>query len=120
MSSEFYRDPYSSPKRYGLTLIGEISFSDEPYQFELGVVWHDPAHRVFYYAEDGGCSCPSPFEHVTAVEQLGAPLTLPDLTGRLRGLAHRGYGSPPETPLPVQVSAVLARARDAALGPVSP
>lgn len=55
-------DVYYSPGKYGLTTIGEIDWSDGCYQFDLTVVWKREADGRFLYADNSGCSCPSPFE----------------------------------------------------------
>lgn len=106
-------DVYSSPERVGLEVVGEVSFDDDSYQFDLGVVWWHPERRVFFYAEDSGCSCPSPFEDYGDVEALGELLPLPALTAKLRGLQAREWSATDE-PVPVQVSRILDRARELA------
>jgi hypothetical protein len=55
-------NPYYKPEAFGLTQVFSIDFSDGCYQFDLLVVWKDADGRL-YYAEDSGCSCPSPFEN---------------------------------------------------------
>lgn len=55
-------DIYYAPEKFGLTTIGEVDFSDGCYQFDLTVVWRRDSDGVFVYADDSGCSCPSPFE----------------------------------------------------------
>ena len=104
---------YYDPEQLGLQTVGEISFDDDSYQFDMGVVWWHPEQRRFYYAEDSGCSCPSPFEDFTTIESLGEPLDLGGLTAKLRALRPKEYGYPDE-PLPVRVSRVLQRATEIA------
>lgn len=41
--------------------IGEVDFASG-YEFDKTVVWRRKADGVFLWAEDNGCSCPSPFE----------------------------------------------------------
>ena len=53
---------YYDPEKFGLKTVGEIDWSDGCYQFDLTVVWQRELDGVFVYAEDSGCSCPSPFE----------------------------------------------------------
>lgn len=53
---------YYDPEKFGLTTIGEIDWSDSCYQFDYTVVWQRASDGRFVYAEDSGCSCPSPFE----------------------------------------------------------
>jgi hypothetical protein len=56
---------YYDPDEYGLETFGEIDWSDGNYVFDLTVVWRRTADGVFLYADDSGCSCPSPFENTT-------------------------------------------------------
>lgn len=61
-------DPYNQPESFGL----EIVFSDDQggaYQFDMFVVW-ESEDGTLYYATDSGCSCPSPFNRITEVDQL--------------------------------------------------
>lgn len=53
---------YSEPEKFGLTTVGEIQWGEACYDFNLTVVWRRDADGAFLYAEDTGCSCPSPFE----------------------------------------------------------
>lgn len=53
---------YYEPEKYGLKPIGEIDWSSGSYEFDLTVVWQRELDGVLVYAEDSGCSCPSPFE----------------------------------------------------------
>lgn len=55
---------YSSPEKFGLTLIGEIDWSDGCYNFDYTVVWKREFDGKFVYGEDSGCSCPSPFDDI--------------------------------------------------------
>lgn len=54
----------------GLAYLGEISWDDGCYQFDLTAVWYSIDMGQLYYADDSGCSCPSPFENISTVEQL--------------------------------------------------
>lgn len=60
---------YYSPELAGLVPIGEIDWSDGCYVFDYTAVWKREFDGRFVYAEDSGCSCPSPFE-ATRVEDL--------------------------------------------------
>lgn len=74
---------YYSPEKFGLEIVGTINWVNEPYTFNLTVVWRRPADGQLFYASDAGCSCPSPFEDshldnitaATAHEISGALLT---------------------------------------------
>lgn len=63
-------DPYYQPEDFGLTSIGEVSWDNEFYQFDLTAVWRNNETGVIYYADDSGCSCPSPFEDFHDVSDL--------------------------------------------------
>lgn len=81
-------DVYNSPGKYGLDSVGCVEWHDEPYSFNLTGTWRDPATGVLYWADDSGCSCPSPFEDYTDRESLttGTPDELgAHLAGRLEG-----------------------------------
>jgi hypothetical protein len=62
-------DMYSSPEKFGLTMIGEIDWSSGSYEFDLTVVWKRESDGRFVYAEDSGCSCPGYFEN-SGIEDL--------------------------------------------------
>lgn len=53
---------YYSPEKYGLEIVGQVDWTDEAYQFDMTVVWRRVADGQLLYADDSGCSCPSPFE----------------------------------------------------------
>jgi hypothetical protein len=55
-------DLYYSPEKLGLATIGEVEWGDGCYSFDLTVVWRDVETGVLYFADDSGCSCPSPYE----------------------------------------------------------
>ena len=57
-----YSNPVSNPGHYGLTLIGDIEWTDEAYSFDTTVVLRN-AEGKLCYIEDSGCSCPLPFEN---------------------------------------------------------
>jgi len=62
-------DLYYQPEAFGLQTIGEVEWNDESYSFNFTVVWQskeDP--KVFYWAQDSGCSCPAPFEDFTSLD----------------------------------------------------
>jgi hypothetical protein len=57
-----YPTIFASPAAFGLESFGSIDWSDGGYDFDYIAVWRDLGTGTFYYAEDSGCSCPSPFE----------------------------------------------------------
>ena len=67
-------DVYYDPASYGLTVVGQIDRSDGCYCFDLFLVWRDIITGSLFFAEDGGCSCPSPFEGIGRDDmQTGSP-----------------------------------------------
>lgn len=65
-------DVYSNPGKHGLEMVGEVEWDDEAYSFNLTAVWRDPQTGQLYWADDAGCSCPSPFEDASGRESLTA------------------------------------------------
>lgn len=52
---------FYDPAKFGLETVGTVDYSSGSYEFEYLAVWKDASGQL-YYAEDSGCSCPSPFE----------------------------------------------------------
>lgn len=65
----YNKNVYYNPEKFGLTTIGEISWHEPDYDFNLTVAWHDAKGKL-YWASDSGCSCPSPFEDFNSLEDL--------------------------------------------------
>lgn len=63
------RNIYYSPEAFGLTVVGELNDPNASYSFDDFVVWQHTDGRLFY-ASDSGCSCPSPFEEISGIEDL--------------------------------------------------
>jgi hypothetical protein len=66
----FDPDPYGQPEKFGLTMIGEVEFSEPDYSFDFAIVLAD-GDGALYWARDSGCSCPSPFEDHRFPEDFG-------------------------------------------------
>ena len=62
-------NPYYDPKPLGLTVVTSGDDPDAFYSFDMFVVWTDG--KDLFYAQDSGCSCPSPFEGVEPVKATG-------------------------------------------------
>lgn len=60
---------YDNPEKYGLTEVGGFDGWNEIYSFDKFVVWKDES-GVYYWAEDSGCSCPTPFEYYDSTDLL--------------------------------------------------
>ena len=52
---------YYNPERYGLTVIGEVSWHLPSYDFDFTLVLADE-EGTLWWSRDSGCSCPAPFE----------------------------------------------------------
>lgn len=81
-------DVYMQPEHFGLETVGTVSWDDEPYQFDLTIVLRDRDGRL-YWASDSGCSCPSPFEDFTSIEDLRTGTVyqlIQELTDRCEGM----------------------------------
>lgn len=63
-------DVYSNPENFGLEAIGEIDWFQDSYGFDLTTIWRDKETGVLYYADDSGCSCPSPYEDFRSKDEL--------------------------------------------------
>lgn len=62
-------DVYYQPEKFGLEVVAELALDDEPYSFDILVVWRHSSGLLFS-AHDAGCSCPSPFENFTSLEHV--------------------------------------------------
>jgi hypothetical protein len=85
---------YDNPEKFGLTPLGEIEFSEPNYSFDFAVVWVTE-NGAYYYGQDSGCSCPSPFEDITSVDDLEGPYTRAEIITRLTELEPSPYDPSP-------------------------
>lgn len=69
MSYGYGNDPYNNPQAFGLEIIGTLDDPEACYSFDYLIVWKHTDGRVFY-AQDSGCSCPSPFEDFGSLDDL--------------------------------------------------
>lgn len=85
-------DVYYQPEKFDLVPVAEVDYSDGNYQFDFRAVWkHEPSGRL-YTARDSGCSCPSPFEDYTKLEDLDE-LDLALLEKEVQGELDSSYAS---------------------------
>lgn len=64
------RNPYSEPAKCGLEIVEEADDPDAFYDFWMVVLWRKLDDGILYWAEDSGCSCPSPFDGVRSLSDL--------------------------------------------------
>jgi hypothetical protein len=65
--------PFDKPQDFGLEIIHTIE-AEPDYSFDMLVVWNRPSDSALFWAQDSGCSCPSPFEDYHTLDDL-TPLT---------------------------------------------
>lgn len=53
---------YAAPGKFGLECLSEIQWSPTDYEYDVTAVWRDVTTGELFWADDGGCSCTSPFE----------------------------------------------------------
>lgn len=71
-------DLYNQPEKFGLTPIDELNDPNASWSFDYFVVWkHDETGKI-YYAQDSGCSCPSPFEDYTSLSDATEVISMHD------------------------------------------
>lgn len=83
---------YYSPEAYGLEVFEMIQRDDMSYSFDMFVIWKDKDTNTLYYADDMGCSCPSPFEDdsretITRID----PYNIQTFEGDIKGWNDLGY-----------------------------
>lgn len=80
-----YENIYYSPEKFGLELVGEFEWSEPDYSFDTLAVWKEKRGQ-YWIGEDSGCSCPSPFENITDVNELDGPYNKDGLRKRINFL----------------------------------
>ena len=65
----FEANPYYSPEKCGLEQMYSLH-GEEDYSFDMAVIWRDSDSGKYYFAQDSGCSCPSPFEDFHSLDDL--------------------------------------------------
>jgi hypothetical protein len=65
----FDHNVYYHPEHYGLSVVGEVFDPNMGWEFDIFAVWKDSNDR-YYWADDSGCSCPSPFENYNSLDEL--------------------------------------------------
>lgn len=63
-------DVYYNPEAFDLVPFGELEMTEPDYSFDILMVWRHTPTGDLYWAQDSGCSCPSPFEDYHSIEQL--------------------------------------------------
>lgn len=65
---DYDKNFYYHPEESGLTIVATIDDGGS-YEFDMVVVWKDEKGN-FYWQEDSGCSCPTPFEDFDTLASL--------------------------------------------------
>jgi hypothetical protein len=65
-------DVYYQPEKFDLKPVFELDLmgGNGCYEFDILAVWQDINDGSLWFATDGGCSCPAPFEDYTSREDL--------------------------------------------------
>jgi hypothetical protein len=63
-----------APEDFGLTVVGEVSWTCDSYSYDKTIIWKDAETGQLFYYQENGCSCPTPFDgvgrtHITAVDK---------------------------------------------------
>ena len=61
---------YYNPEKHGLQTVTEAD-AGGGYDFDKFMVWRDKKD-LYYWGDDSGCSCPSPFENIGSLSELGS------------------------------------------------
>lgn len=74
----------------GLVFVDEFDFDNDPYSWSIVAVWKSK-NGDFYLGTDSGCSCYSPFEHYSTLEDFTGPLTAEQAIEEITSLRDGGY-----------------------------
>lgn len=101
---------YYNPGDFGLEVVGDIEWRDCYYEFDFTAVWKESRGK-YWVGSDSGCSCPSPFEDITDINELDGPYNKDGLRKRLDWLiqdhTENGYGTYPLSELKKSASDIL-------------
>lgn len=61
---------YYSPEDFGLEPFAELELSEPDYSFDILMVWRHIKSGTLMWMSDSGCSCPSPFEDYSDIDEL--------------------------------------------------
>ena len=81
---------YYDPEKFGLTTVGEID-AGGGYDFDTFVLWRDNGTGRLWWAEDSGCSCPTPFEDVSFADGMHEIHTAAELHAALQKWCEDSY-----------------------------
>lgn len=103
---------YYDPQAFGLEVVGEFEWTEPCWSFDTLAVWKQKRGQ-YWIGQDAGCSCPSPFEDVTDINELDGPYDKAGLRKRLDWLINdrveNGYGCYPKAQLRKYASEILSR-----------
>jgi len=73
---------YYNPDKFGLSIVGEIVWSEPSWDFDFSVVWKSKRGE-YWVGSDSGCSCPSPFEDFRGTNDLDGPYDKKSLRSKI-------------------------------------
>ena len=91
MSRTFDANPYYSPEKCGLILVGVLEDPDASYDFSTVIVAKDVETGKLYAAHDSGCSCPTPFESINSLDAMTQIASLSDLDRFIADVPYTRY-----------------------------
>lgn len=74
-----------------LDVVVSLDDPNASYDFDTFVVWRHKKTGELYYGQDSGCSCPSPFEGISRIEELSRLGDLPSFERELEAWADRYF-----------------------------
>jgi hypothetical protein len=72
-------DVYYQPEAFDLVPVAELALTEPDYSFDIVMVWRHTPTGELYWAQDSGCSCPSPFEDYTSLDKLEVVCSYEDM-----------------------------------------
>lgn len=77
-------NPHHDAGKCGLKLLAVIDEPDMSYSFNTGLLFKHARLPVFWYVEDSGCSCPTPFSDVHSTDDMTRVRSLDELARVLK------------------------------------
>lgn len=104
-------DVYNEPEKFGLELVAMIERPDLSYSFDMFGIWRHKDTGAVYYGSDSGCSCPSPWESFTSLDDLTEARTAAELHKALNEWAGFYLSSPSPAAYVIEAHATIAELR---------
>ncbi|MEV3938687.1 hypothetical protein AB0K52_22280 [Glycomyces sp. NPDC049804] len=103
------------PESHGLETVGDVSWTDEHYEYDVTVLFADRKTGALFIGSDSGCSCPHPFEDMTR-DDLDPIADINELQACLHALAGGPRVDNPRAEAEIVELLERVRARQRSLG----